>query len=76
MLKPLRLTLLALVFTVTGCSSYNIGENHSPDGSYAGGTLNSPVTDQNPHEGGVDSTSYPTSSAAGKEQQPVERSTY
>jgi hypothetical protein len=39
---------------VGGCTSYNIGSEgeSAPNGSYSGSTLNSPVTDQNPHAGG------------------------
>jgi hypothetical protein len=52
---------LGLALFLTGCTSYNVGSSHDsdPNGSYSGSTLNSPVTDQNPHAGG--STSYPSS---------------
>ena len=58
----------ALLFTLTlivnGCSGangLNVGTNpdDQPNGSYSGSTLNSPVTDQNPHPGG--DSSYPSS---------------
>jgi len=49
---------------VTGCSGANalkVGTDpdSGPNGSYSGYTLNSPVTDQNPHPGG--DASYPAS---------------
>jgi len=55
---------LALAATVTGCSganALNVGTDPDagPNGSYSGYTLNSPVTDQNPHPGG--DSSYPSS---------------
>jgi hypothetical protein len=63
----LRLSIpLSLVFAimVSGCSGANgltVGTDPTagPNGSYAGSTLNSPVTDQNPHPGG--DSSYPSS---------------
>ena len=57
----LRSVLLACVLSLAGCSSYTIGSqnNSDPNGSYSGSTLNSPVTDQNPHPGG--DSSYPSS---------------
>jgi hypothetical protein len=60
--------LLSLVVAVAGCTSYQMGNDHSGDiGSYSGATLNSPVTDQNPHVGG--DQSYPASvSDQGREQ--------
>jgi hypothetical protein len=53
-----------LTLAVTGCSGtngLNVGSSHDaePNGSYSGQTLNSPVTDQNPHPGG--DASYPAS---------------
>jgi len=56
--------LFVLSLLVTGCSGVNglnVGAdpNAGPNGSYAGSTLNSPVTDQNPHPGG--DPSYPAS---------------
>jgi hypothetical protein len=56
--------LLGLTLIVTGCSGVNglnvgSGQNADPNGSYSGSTLNSPVTDQNPHPGG--DSSYPSS---------------
>jgi len=56
--------LLGLTLMVTGCSGangLNVGssEDAEPNGSYSGSTLNSPVTDQNPHPGG--DASYPAS---------------
>jgi hypothetical protein len=60
------LSALFLVFSlvVTGCSGVNAlnvgsGQDAQPNGSYSGSTLNSPVTDQNPHVGG--DSSYPAS---------------
>jgi hypothetical protein len=55
------LAFLGLVLSLGGCTSYNMGSSHEadPNGSYSGGTLNSPVTDQNPHPGG--DSSYPAS---------------
>lgn len=55
------LFFLCLAISLTGCTSYNVGASHEsdPNGSYSGGTLNSPVTDQNPHPGG--DNSYPSS---------------
>jgi hypothetical protein len=56
---------LGLILAATGCSGVNgldVGSNNAesqPNGSYAGSTLNSPVTDQNPHPGG--DSSYPAS---------------
>ena len=46
--------LPALALIVTGCSGVNglnVGTDPdaAPNGSYSGQTLNSPVTDQNPH---------------------------
>ncbi len=60
MVKTPVLLLVALIVALTGCSSYNIGSSQesSPNGSYAESTLNSPVTDQNPHVGG--DASYPS----------------
>jgi len=56
--------LLGLTLIVTGCSganAFNVGssQDSEPNGSYSGSTLNSPVTDQNPHPGG--DASYPSS---------------
>jgi hypothetical protein len=56
--------LLGLTLLVTGCSGANglnvgSGQDAEPNGSYSGSTLNSPVTDQNPHPGG--DSSYPSS---------------
>jgi hypothetical protein len=66
MVKILLAILLALPLGLTGCASYTIGSSHDsePNGSYAGSTLNSPVTDQNPHVGG--DQSYPASPDTGK----------
>jgi hypothetical protein len=56
---PLSAALLG-TFLCFGCANYNVGSQNSTDnGSYAGSTLNSPVTDQNPHPGG--DASYPSS---------------
>jgi hypothetical protein len=68
-------SLLMLVADLTGCSTYNIGSDHDEDGSYAGHTLNSPVTDQNPYAGGG-GASYPGSTDTGKPEQPIEKTTY
>jgi hypothetical protein len=64
MRKIFTALLPALVLFVTGCSGVNglnVGTdpNATPNGSYSGQTLNSPVTDQNPHPGG--DSSYPAS---------------
>lgn len=74
MVKTSALLLAALALSLTGCASYNIGSEHDtgPNGSYAGSTLNSPVTDQNPHVGGGDS-SYPNSTDAGKPLAPADK---
>jgi hypothetical protein len=58
------LFLLGFSLAATGCSGANgltVGTDPDagPNGSYAGSTLNSPVTDQNPHPGG--DLSYPAS---------------
>ena len=59
-----------------GCTSYQMGNDHAGDiGSYSGGTLNSPVTDQNPHVGG--DSSYPSSvSDEGRQQVPPGKTDY
>jgi hypothetical protein len=64
MFKLFSALLLASSFAVTGCSGangLNVGTDPDagPNGSYSGYTLNSPVTDQNPHPGG--DSSYPAS---------------
>lgn len=56
--------LFGFTLMVTGCSGANglnvgSGQDAEPNGSYSGSTLNSPVTDQNPHPGG--DSSYPSS---------------
>ena len=56
--------LLGFVLLASGCSGSNALTVGTPDdaqnnGSYTGATLNSPVTDQNPHPGG--DASYPSS---------------
>jgi len=56
--------LIGFVLSLAGCSGENgltVGTDpdSAPNGSYAGSTLNSPVTDQNPHPGG--DSSYPSS---------------
>lgn len=61
-MRPLPFSsLIAIVLLLAGCTSYDIGSSHEsgPNGSYAGSTLNSPVTDENPHPGG--DSSYPAS---------------
>jgi hypothetical protein len=62
--KILTALLLGVALAVTGCSGANgltVGSSADaePNGSYSGQTLNSPVTDQNPHPGG--DSSYPAS---------------
>jgi hypothetical protein len=62
--KILTALLLGLALALTGCSGANgltvgSGADAEPNGSYSGQTLNSPVTDQNPHPGG--DASYPAS---------------
>ena len=74
MSKTLLAGALVTLGGLCGCASYNVGSNHEPDGSYQGSTLNSSVTDQNPHAGG--DSSYPTSGDAGKPEQPVEKTNY
>jgi hypothetical protein len=64
MLKSFAAFLLGSALILTGCSGangLNVGssEDAAPNGSYSGATLNSPVTDQNPHPGG--DPSYPSS---------------
>jgi len=56
--------MLGCALALAGCSGANgltVGssDDASPNGSYSGQTLNSPVTDQNPHPGG--DSSYPSS---------------
>lgn len=55
------IVLLGSSLLLLGCTSYTIGSQNDsePNGSYSGSTLNSPVTDQNPHPGG--DSSYPAS---------------
>ena len=62
--KIFAAVLLGCAYGLTGCSGangLNVGSSHDadPNGSYSGQTLNSPVTDQNPHPGG--DASYPSS---------------
>jgi len=62
--KIFTVLLLGLSLVVTACSGANglnvgSGNDAEPNGSYSGSTLNSPVTDQNPHVGG--DASYPAS---------------
>jgi hypothetical protein len=55
-------------------AAYDIGSQHGeePNGSYSESTLNSPVTDQNPHPGG--DASYPSSvSDQGREPVPPDK---
>jgi hypothetical protein len=61
MAKFFEISLLGAALFLTACTSYNFGSSHEsdPNGSYSGSTLNSPVTDQNPHPGG--DGSYPAS---------------
>jgi hypothetical protein len=56
--------LLVIAVAASGCSGSNALTVGTPadaenNGSYSGATLNSPVTDQNPHPGG--DQSYPSS---------------
>jgi len=78
MLKILAVLQLGLVLIITGCTgtdALTVGstpDNNTPNGSYSGSTLNSPVTDQNPHPGG--DSSYPSSvSDQGREPVPPEK---
>jgi hypothetical protein len=55
--------LLGFTLAIAGCSGSNglnfgTDPDAGPNGSYSGSTLNSPVTDQNPHPGG--DSSYPS----------------
>ncbi len=52
---------LAFLTACSGSNALNVGSqiDAAPNGSYSGETLNSPVTDQNPHPGG--DSSYPAS---------------
>jgi hypothetical protein len=64
MLKYYVPFLLGIALVTSGCSGangLNVGSDRDaePNGSYSGSTLNSPVTDQNPHPGG--DASYPAS---------------
>jgi hypothetical protein len=75
--KPTALLLFAPLLFLTACSgtnALNVGssEESPPNGSYTGSTLNSPVSDQNPHPGG--DPSYPDSvSDQGKEPVPPDK---
>ncbi len=71
--SPAVALLFAAAFLVSGCTNYTIGSGaeSAPGGSYAGSTLNSPVTDQNPHVGG--DSSYPASSDNGEMPQPPDK---
>lgn len=77
MTKFFFLPLLLAAGFATGCSgtdALTVGssQDSAPNGSYSGSTLNSPVTDQNPHPGG--DSSYPSSvSDQGKEPVPPEK---
>ena len=55
----LVLSLALAISLFTGCAGYDLGDTSSSKRSYEGTTLNSPVTDQNPHPGG--DSSYPSS---------------
>jgi hypothetical protein len=62
--KISHLLLLGICLVACGCSGSNALTVGTPadatdNGSYTGATLNSPVTDQNPHPGG--DQSYPSS---------------
>jgi hypothetical protein len=71
-----RFLALGLVLSLAGCASYQIGNDHANDnGSYEGSTLNSSVTDQNPHVGG--DQSYPASVGdQGRQQVPPGQTAY
>ncbi len=61
---PKIFAALTLGLALAGCSGSNgltVGSSQDaqPNGSYSGQTLNSSVTDQNPHPGG--DSSYPSS---------------
>jgi hypothetical protein len=68
--------LFAFSLLLGGCASYQMGNDHAGEnGSYSEGTLNSPVTDQNPHVGG--DSSYPSSvSDEGRQQVPPGQTDY
>jgi len=76
MFKSRMWLVIALGAAMSGCTSYQMGGDHSGDNSsYTGATLNSPVTDQNPHVGG--DQSYPASvSDEGRQQVPAEKTGY
>jgi hypothetical protein len=76
MFFPRLLAVLALVLFLGGCASYQWGNDHAGDnGSYSGSTLNSPVTDQNPHVGG--DQNYPASVGdQGRQQVPPGQTDY
>ena len=66
--------LIAVLAALSGCANYNIGSQHdaTDNGSYSESTLNSPVTDQNPHPGG--DSSYPSAvSDQGREPAPPDK---
>ncbi len=66
----------AVIAPLAGCASYQVGNDHANDnGSYEGSTLNSSVTDQNPHVGG--DQNYPASvSDQGRQQVPPGQTDY
>jgi len=76
MFFPRLLAVLGLVLSLGGCASYQWGNDHAGDnGSYSGSTLNSPVTDQNPHVGG--DQNYPASVGdQGRQQVPPGQTDY
>ena len=75
MFNPRPVLFFGIAVMLSGCSSYQVGNDHSGDiGSYSGATLNSPVTDQNPHVGG--DQSYPSSSPEGRQQVPPGKTDY
>jgi hypothetical protein len=57
--------LAAATLLLAGCATYTLGSKNdsTQNGSYSGYTLNSPVTDQDAHVGGL--SSYPTASDQG-----------
>lgn len=76
MLKFMLLFAAGLMLTAcSGSNALTVGtpDDASNNGSYSGYTLNSPVTDQNPHVGG--DSSYPASNSdVGKLPPPPEKS--
>ncbi len=77
MLRIFSVLFAGLAIALIGCSgsnALNVGAlpDATDNGSYSGSTLNSPVTDQNPHPGG--DASYPSSGDQGVVPPPPEKS--